>query len=96
MPSVDFTHELKDGLDKTFNFIKGLPVDTADTLKLVGTVVADVATIKAQIGSGNYPALISDLQSDVAALKAELLTLKSAITTSLNPPIAASTPHVAS
>jgi hypothetical protein len=85
MGDTRFTHELAAGLKKAVGFIDGLPTDAADALKIVGTVASDVATIKTQIGSGNYVNIVAGLQSDILTLQDEIAALKQHVVSSLTP-----------
>jgi hypothetical protein len=80
MSDVLFTTAHESGLKKVLDFVEGIPADAADALKIVGTVAADVATIKGQIGSGDYIDIVAGLKSDIATLTTEVEALKTAAT----------------
>lgn len=98
MGDTRFTHDLAAGLKKAVSFVEGLPTDAADALKIVGTVASDVATIKTQIGSGNYVSIVAGLQSDISTLQTEIAALKQSVVYSLAPmptsTVIATTSHI--
>jgi hypothetical protein len=83
MADTRFTHALQTLLHKTAAVVEGLPTDLVDTLKIGGTLVADVAAIKQELTTGNYAAVVPSVVSDVTVVKGEIVTLKTAIAQSL-------------
>lgn len=83
MPDQILTTEHVSLLTKLKGFFGGLGKDAENVGAIIGTLVSDVATIKSELSTGNYPAVLASLQSDVATLKTELAALKSSVVSSV-------------
>lgn len=80
MGIATFTHELETKVKQFGVLLESLPKDSEDAAVILGALLADYQQIKALVEGGNLVAVYQDVIADIAALKSDVLQIKTDFT----------------